>query len=92
MSDGEDTTCLYDAGKYEVIGVIRNKESKEIVHTDIPIFIMLGSDKNVPQAMSKYFELCNQPNHVMEGYDLIQKFYKWQKENAEKVHEPDSGM
>jgi len=57
---------LYDAGKYEVIGAIRNKETGKVVETDVPVFIMMGTDKNTPQALAKYFELCVQSNHVVE--------------------------
>jgi hypothetical protein len=80
----------YNAGKYEVVGIIRNKDTGKILEEDIPLFLLLGTDRHIGHTLAHYFQACLNENHSQEGFDVIQAFLAWQRSNPDKIREPDT--
>jgi hypothetical protein len=66
------------------------KDSEE---RNIPIFVFIAKDAIMSEVMQFYYERCVKANcndAFLENLDNhVQEVYKWQKENADFVKDPD---
>ena len=80
---------IYRIGKYRIEGRIINTETDKVVPDDIPLFLFLGTDKRAPGAIGDYFDHCQNQRHAGEGFRIALWMQEWQRENPDRVHEPD---
>lgn len=78
-----------NAGKYEIRGVIVNRQTGKQVAEDVPVFLFLGTDQYASYAIGNYAQMCQNDTQRQQCFTIAQAFAAWQTLNPDRVHEPD---
>jgi len=87
---------INDPKYYPMKGRIYNQQSDEVIPDDEPCFIIRARDKKALVTLKAYFLFCAEeggdPTHLKAISNRIEEFEKFEKENPERMKEPDTDL
>lgn len=76
--------------KYAFGNGIINAVTGRNVPSDVPVFILLGTDARAAGAIEAYASTCVNNDHRQACLSEARRFREWQQANPDRVHEPDT--
>lgn len=79
--------------KYNIVGgSLVNSATRKEIPKDEPIFILRGKDQYALNILTLYMSMCSNPSHIHGIAIRLKEFAKFQKDNSERIHEPDTDI